>query len=77
MQPIISGIRSITNSLAQYFADLLKPLVGKTERHIQISKDLVETMEGVDIEGAEVITSFYVIALFASVPGKEMVSMAI
>ena len=31
---IISGIGSITHSLARYLADLLKPLVRKTKRHI-------------------------------------------
>ena len=45
-----------TYSLTRYLADLLKLLVGRTERHI---------------------TSFDITALFTSVPGNEVIQMAI
>ena len=78
MKPIVSGIRSITYSLVRYLADLLKPLVGKTKRHIQNSKDLVDKLqEIVIIEEGEVINSFDITALFTSVLGNEVVQMVI
>ena len=57
--------------------DLLKPFVWKFNRHIQNSKDLVEKLVEIEIEEGEVITSLSVTALFTSVPGKEVVEMAI
>ena len=73
MQPIVSSIRSITYSLARYLADLLRPLVGKSKRHIQNLNDVLEKLKDIEIDEGEVITSFVVIALFTSLPGKEVV----
>ena len=56
----------------------MKPLVGKTKRHIQNSKDLVDKLqEIVIIEEGEVINSFDITALFTSVLGNEVVQMVI
>ena len=67
MRPIVSGINSINYALARHLADLLKPLVGTSIRHIQNSKHLVEKLSKVQIEEGEVLTSFDVTALFTSV----------
>ena len=55
----------------------MKPLVGKTERHIQNSKDLVDKLQKIVIEEGEVITSFDITALFTSVLGNKVTQMAI
>ena len=65
MQPIIGFI---SYSLARYLADLLKSMVGKTERHIQNSKHLVDKLQEIVIEEGEVITSFDIMALFTNGP---------
>ena len=69
-------MNSITYNLARHLADLLKPLVGKSQHHIENSRDLVEKLENIELEDGEVITSFDVTALFTSVPGSEVVVMA-
>ena len=51
MRPIVSGINSITYQLARHLLDILKPLVGKISTHIQNSKDLVDTLEHIELEG--------------------------
>ena len=77
MRLIVSSINSITYHLAWHLADLLKPLVGKKNTYIQISKDLVDKLKHIELEKGEVLTSFDVTALFTSMPGKEVVQMAI
>ena len=77
MRPLASGINSTTYHLARHLADLLKPLVGKKRTHIKNSKDLVNKLEHIEIEEGEVLTLFDVTALFTSMPGKEVVEMAL
>ena len=77
MRPIVSGINSITYNLARHLADIMKPLVGKSERHLNNSKDLVKKIQEIQLEDDEVLTSFDVSALFTSVPGDEVVQMAV
>ena len=48
-----------------------------TKTHIHNSKDLVDKLVEVEIEEGEVLTYFDVPALFISVPGKEVVEMAV
>ena len=75
MRPILTGINSITYSLATHLADLLKALVWKSKTHIQNSKNLVDKLVEVEIE--EVLTEFAITVLSTSVPGKEVVEMAV
>ena len=56
---------------------MLKPLVGNSAHHIENSKDLVQKLEEIVVEEGEILTSFDVTALFTSVPGDEVVTMAI
>ena len=51
--------------------------MGETKRHIQHSYDLVGKVEEIEIEEVKVITSFDVTALFTSLPGNEVVQVAI
>ena len=73
----MSGINSITYNLARHVADLLKPLVRKSKRDIENAKFLVEKLELIEVDEGEVLTSFDVTSLFTSVPGKEVVEMAV
>ena len=76
MRPMVFGINCITYSLAIHLVDMLKPLVGKSKTDIQNSKDLVDKLVEVEIEG-DILTSFDVTALFTSVPGKEVVEITV
>ena len=49
----------------------------KSDHHIENSKHRVEKLEKLELEDGEVLTSFDVTALFTSVPGKEVVQMAV
>ena len=77
MRLIVSGINSITYNLASHLADIMKPLVGKSERHLNNSQDLVKKIQEIQLEDDEVLTSFDVSVLFTSVPGDEVVQMAV
>ena len=55
----------------------MKPLVGKSERHLNNSKDLVKKIQEIQLEYDEVLTSFDVSAWFTSVPGDDVVQMAV
>ena len=42
LRPIASSIGIITYASAKYLADVLLPIVGKTEHHVKNSKDFAE-----------------------------------
>ena len=42
MGPIVSSIGTITYECAKYLADVLSPLIGKTEHHVRNSKEVTE-----------------------------------
>ena len=52
-------------------------MVGKKSTHIQNSKDPVHKLEYIELEEGELLTLFDITALFTSMPGKEVVQMAI
>jgi hypothetical protein len=56
-------------------ADILAPLVGKTDHHLQNSQDLVAKLSGLVLEPDESLVSYDVTALFTSVPVQESVQI--
>ncbi|XP_072017463.1 uncharacterized protein [Amphiura filiformis] len=71
LRPIVASCGSITYNSAKFVADLLAPLVGKTERHLKNSADLVDKLSNIIVSEDECLLSYDVTALFTSVPVDE------
>ncbi len=71
----MSSINSVTYNVAKYLAMVLKPLVGKTERHIQNSKDFVDKIKGLTLESDETMVSYDVTSLFTCVPTAQVIEL--
>ena len=56
-------------------AQILAPLVGKTQHHIQNSADLVNKLKNVQLSEEESLVSYDVSALFTSVPVQESIDI--
>ena len=70
----MSSIGTITYACAKYLADVLSPLVGKTEHHVKNSKEFTEYVKNLKVDPDEELRSYDVSALFTSVPvNKAMV----
>ena len=68
LRPIVSCIGSITYTCSKFLADILSPLVGKTQYHISNSQQFVELIKDQRVEEDEELRSYDVSALFTSVP---------
>ena len=68
LRPIVSSIGSISYQCARYLADILSPLVGKTEYHVKNSKEFAEFVKDLHVDEDEELRSYDVSALFTSVP---------
>ena len=66
--PIVSSCGSVTYGVAKKLTKILKPLVGKSPDHINSTQDLVEQVKNVTLLPGECLSSYYVSALFTSVP---------
>ena len=76
LRPIVSSINSVTYNIAKYLTSVLSPLVGLSERNVLNSKDFIEKVQDIKVEGDECIASFDVSALFTSVPPDQAVDVA-
>ena len=63
-----SSIGTITYECAKYLADVLSPLMGKTEHHVKNYKEFVEYVKLLKVGPDEELRSYDVSALFTSVP---------
>ncbi|MCG8430833.1 MAG: hypothetical protein MJA29_06655, partial [Candidatus Omnitrophica bacterium] len=68
LRPIVSSIGTISYQVARYVADVLSPLVGKTEHHVKNSKAFAEEVRTLHVAPDEELRSYDVSALFTSVP---------
>ena len=58
--------------MAKYLAEILKPVVGKSEHHVVNSKEFVTKMEHIRlISENDILVSFDVVSLFTNVPVEE------
>ena len=58
----------VTYGVAKELTKILKPLVGKSPHHINSTQDFIEQVNKVTLLLGECISSYYVAALFTSVP---------
>ena len=68
LRPIVSSIASVAYGVAKVLADIIKPLMGCSEHHVQNSQQFVEEIKEMKLEKGECITSYDVVALFTSIP---------
>jgi hypothetical protein len=74
LRPIVSSIGGITYQPAKLLANILGPLVGKTDRHIKNSQDFVEKIKDLEVPPPWQLVSFDVSALFTSLPINEVIT---
>ncbi len=70
-RPIVASQGSPTYVLAKYLAEILKPVVGKSEHHVVNSKEFVTKMEQIGLSENDILVSFDVVSLFTNVPVEE------
>ena len=68
LRPIVSSCGSVTYGLAKELAKILKPLVGKSPHHINLTQEFVEQVKHITLGPWECLSSYDVSALFTSVP---------
>jgi hypothetical protein len=61
----------LTYKCAKYLAKILSPLTGKTDHHINNTKQFVDKISNVILSDNEVVTSYDVSALFTAVPPDD------
>ena len=70
-RPIVDYTGSTGYNRSRARADLLGPLVGPTEHHVQNSKELAEELSSVALEQENIFNSHYVVSLFTKTPKQE------
>ena len=65
---IVSSCRSVTYGVAKELTKILKPLAGKSLHHTNSTHDFVEQVKHITLAPGECLNSYYVSALFTSVP---------
>ena len=63
--------QTITYRVSRELANILQPLVGKTEHHTENSQELVKEMTKLRVEEGESFVSYNVVSLFTKTPIKE------
>ena len=71
LRPIVDYLGSIAYNVSRSLADILGPLVGKTEHHVLNSKQLAEEMANITVEDFEIMNSHDVISLFTKTPIEQ------
>ena len=76
LRPIVASQGSPTYNLAKYLAEILKPLVGKSEHHVVNSIEFITKIEQTKLDEDEILVSFDVVSLFTNVPIDEACNIA-
>ena len=75
LRPIISSIGSVTQSIANELARIIKPLVGGSSHHVINNKDFIQSIEGIQLKPEECMMSFEEESLFTSVPIEPSIAI--
>ena len=73
LRPIVSSIGSITYHCSKHLADIISPLIGRTQHHIKNSQEFSRVIQAHNIHPQEELRSYDVTALFTSVPVEKAV----
>ena len=68
LRPIVASRGSLTYNASSVLADILGPLVGKSERHIKNSGEVVDKIKNLEVPPGQKLISYDVSALFTSIP---------
>ena len=71
LRPIVDYTQTIAYRVSRELANILQPLVGKTEHHTENSQELVKEMTKLRVEEGESFVSYDVVSLFTKTPIKE------
>ncbi|XP_072033416.1 uncharacterized protein [Amphiura filiformis] len=71
VRPIVDYTGTIAYQTSRALADILSPLVGGTDHHVQNSKHLAEGLAEVMIEEEEIFNSHDVVSLFTNTPIEQ------
>ena len=71
LRPIVDYTQTIAYRVSRELANILQPLVGKTEYHTENSQELVKEMTKLRVEEGESFVSYDVVSLFTKTPIKE------
>ncbi|XP_072017874.1 uncharacterized protein [Amphiura filiformis] len=77
VRPIVDYTGTIAYQTSRALADILSPLVGGTEHHVQNSKHLAEGLAEVMIEEEEIFNSHDVVSLFTNTPIEQSLQVII
>ena len=75
LRPIVSSTGTVTYYTSKELARILKPLVGKSQHHLQNTKDFIQQIKDVKLQQDETIISYDVKALFTSVPIQPVLNI--
>ena len=68
LRPVVSTIGSATYSLAQFLAETIGKIVGKTSFHVRNSFDFAEQITGIQVPEEAVLFSLDVTSLYTNIP---------
>ena len=75
LRPIVSNTGTVSYNTSKELARILKPLVGKSQHHLQNTKDFIQQIKDVKLQQDETIISYDVKALFTSVPIQPVLNI--
>ena len=75
LRPIVSSTGTVSYNTSKELARILKPLVGKSQHHLQNTKDFIQQIRDVKLQQDETIISYDVKALFTSVPIQPVLNI--
>ncbi|XP_053691858.1 uncharacterized protein LOC128740344 [Sabethes cyaneus] len=73
MRPVVSTIGSATYNLAQFLAEILGKVVGKTTFHVRNSFEFAEEITGTQIAEGAVLFSLDVTSLYTNIPIEDAI----
>ncbi|XP_055588822.1 uncharacterized protein LOC129741142 [Uranotaenia lowii] len=71
LRPVVSTVGSAPYRLAQFLANILQKLVGKTEYHVRSSFDFAEEISKIQIPEGYVLFSLDVVSLYTNIPVQD------
>ena len=74
MRTIVSSIGAVSYETSKELARILKPLVGKSQYHVQNTQDFIQQIKDIKLEEDQCMTSNDVKALFTYVPIQPAIS---
>ena len=70
-RPIVDYTGSIGYNTSRFLADILTPIIGKTEQFVKNSKQLADELASLHLEDDEVLISHDVVSLFTNIPVEK------